>query len=282
MPAKVVAIGRRNSTYQVLQSLRANRRKRHSTRTFLVEGVLPITRALEHGWTFTALVYRDGGGPSSWARDVMRRANAPTHYALTPSLLADLSGKDDASELLAVIAMRAAGIEQIPTTPDLLVAVVDRPANPGNLGTLLRSCDAFGVHGLIISGHAADVYDPTTISASRGAVFGVPIVHVDSPARVGEWVGHVRATIGDCQIVGADERGGVDVTACDLTRATVLVFGNETRGLSHAYQQLCDSAARIPMVGAATSLNVSVAASIVFFEAQRQRRASPPSSHRLA
>ena len=274
----VVPIGRRNSTYQVLQSLRANRQKRHSTRTFLVEGVLPINRALEQGWTFTALVYRDGAAPSSWANDVMRRAHAATHYALAPSLLAELSGKDEPSELLAVIAMPATSLERIPVPPDLFVAVVDRPANPGNLGTLLRSCDAFGVHGLIISGHAADVYDPTTISASRGAVFSVPIARVDSHGQVAEWIHHVRATIGDCHIIGADERGNVDVTECDLTRPTVAVFGNETRGLSHAYQQLCDRAARIPMIGAATSLNVSVAASIVFFEALRQRRARTSSS----
>jgi tRNA G18 (ribose-2'-O)-methylase SpoU len=281
MPAKVVAIGRRNSTYQVLQSLRANRQKRHSTRTFLVEGVLPITRARQHGWTFTALVYRHDGTPSSWARDVMERADAPTHYALAPSLLAELSGKDEPSELLAVISMPATGLERIPVSPDLFVAVVDRPSNPGNLGTLVRSCDALGVHGLIISGHAADIYDQTTISASRGAVFGVPIARVDSPGQVAAWVHHVRATIGKCHTIGADERAGVEVTDCDLTHPTVVVFGNETRGLSHAYQQLCDRAARIPMVGAATSLNVSVAASIVFFEALRQRRARPSSSQRL-
>ena len=273
MPTRVVPIGRRNSTYQILQSLRANRQKRHSTHTFLVEGVLPITRALERGWTFAALIYRDGFSPSSWAGNVMTRAAAATHYALAPTLLEELSGKDESSELIALVSMPDSGLDRIPIAPDLLVAVADRPANPGNLGTLLRSCDALGVHGLIVSGHAADVYDPATITASRGAVFSVPIARVESPAQIVGWRDRVHAAIGECRIVGADERGGVDVTACDLTRATVLVFGNEARGLSQAYRDVCEATVRIPMVGAATSLNVSVAASIVFFEALRQRRA---------
>jgi TrmH family RNA methyltransferase len=273
MPARVVSVGRRNSTYQVLQSLRSNRQKRHSTRTFLVEGVLPITRAIDNGWTFAGLVCADGASLSSWARDVRARANAPTHYALAPALFAELSGKDEPSELLGLVAMADTAIERIPIRPDLFVAVADRPANPGNLGTLIRSCDALGIHGLIVSGHAADVYDPTTISASRGAVFAVPIARIESHTQLADWLARVRATIGACQVAGAEERGSVDITAFDLTRPTIVVFGNETRGLSHAYQQLCEAAVRIPMVGAATSLNVSIAASIVFFEALRQRRA---------
>jgi TrmH family RNA methyltransferase len=274
MPAKVVPVGRRNSTFQVLQSLRSNRQKRHSTRTFLVEGVLPLTRAIAHGWTFAALVYPQGASLSSWARDVRTRANAPTHYALAPALFEELSGKDEPSELLGLVSMADSAIARIPIRADLFVAIADRPANPGNLGTLIRSCEALGVHGLIISGHAADVYDPATISASRGAVFGVPIARIESHTQAADWLARVRATIGECQIAGAEEGGGIEITAFDLTRPTIMVFGNEARGLSHAYQQLCEAAVRIPMVGAATSLNVSVAASIVFFEALRQRRAA--------
>lgn len=272
MSARVVTIGRRNSTFQVLESLRSNRQKRHSTRTFLVEGVVPITRAIDQGWPVAAFAYADPGSLSSWARDTLMRAGAPLHYLLAPELLADLSGKDDSSEILALLSMPDDGLERIPVRSDLFVAIVDRPASPGNLGTLIRSCDALGVHGLVVSGHAADPYDPAAITASRGAIFSVPVARVDSHAAVADWLARVRSSIGRCPLVGADETANADIVGYDFTGPTAVVFGNEARGLSRAYVQLCEARIRIPMVGSATSLNLGVAASIVFYEAMRQRR----------
>jgi 23S rRNA (uridine2479-2'-O)-methyltransferase len=157
--------------------------------------------------------------------------------------------------------------------PDLLAAVIDRPANPGNLGTLIRSCDAFGVNGLFVSGHAVDVYDSATITASRGSLFAMPVVRVGSPAEVAAWLSAVRTRLPECRAVAADEGADQDLFSHDFTAPTVAVFGNEGQGLSRAYRELCDAHVRIPMSGSATSLNVGVAASIVLYEARRQRQA---------
>ena len=272
MEVAALRITRRNSTYQVLHSLTANRQKRSATRTFLVEGVIPINRALAHGWTFAALIHELGGTLSPWARDVLVRAGAPVVYELSPELLAEISGKDQPSELIAVLQMPPDDLARIPLAADLLVAVVDRPASPGNLGTLIRSGDAFGVHGVIVSGHAVDVYDPTTLTASRGSLFGVPVVRVESQTQVATWLTTVRSALGSCLVVGADETAAIDVDKSDFTAPVVTIFGNETHGLSRAYREMCDAHVKIPMSGAATSLNVSIAASVVFYEARRQRR----------
>ena len=88
------------------------------------------------------------------------------------------------------------------------------------------------------------------------------------------WVADARQTIGDCVIVGADEKGSADLAAHDFGTATVVLLGNEARGLGQAYHEMCDTLVRIPMSGSASSLNVSVAASIVLYEAVRQRRAA--------
>jgi TrmH family RNA methyltransferase len=280
MSARPVHIGRRNATYQVLHSLKTNRQKRASTRTFLVEGVVPINRALARRWPFAAVVSGPVSGLSGWARDAIARAAPPIVYELSPDLMAELSGKDDASELIGVLQMPADDLSRIPIAPDLLVAVADRPASPGNLGTLIRSCDAFGVHGLIVSGHAADLYDPTTVSASRGSLFAVSVVRVGSPAQVSAWVARVRQALGACTVACADETATIalDDDDLDLTQPTVAIFGNEAHGLSRAYVQMCDARLAIPMTGAATSLNVGVAASVVFYEALRQRRRAQRSS----
>jgi len=274
---RTLLVSTRNSGYQVLESLRTNRQKRHRSRTFLVEGVLPISRALAHGWTFEAVAYSRPDGLSSWARDVIALAQPPVQYALAPDLLHALSGKADPSELVAVVRMPADDVDRIHVRPDLLAVVMDAPSSPGNLGTVVRSCDALGGHGVVVTGHAADPYDPAAVTASRGSLFAVPVVRLDSPAAVKRWVEHVRRTLGRCAVVGADEAGEVDLVAHDFGPPTVIVLGNEQRGLGRAYRDMCDALVRIPMSGTATSLNVSVAASIVLYEAGRQRRAlSPP------
>jgi 23S rRNA (uridine2479-2'-O)-methyltransferase len=274
MSPRTLLVSTRNSAYQVLESLRSNRQKRHRTRTFLLEGVQPITRALEQGWLFDAVICAQQGRLSAWAADVVARCNAPTRYELTRDLLEELSGKSGGSELLAVVRMAADHPARIPVCDDLLAVVIDSPANPGNLGTLVRSCDALGAHGVIVTGHATDVYDPATITASRGSLFAVPVVRLESPAAVAHWVAGVRQTVGRCVLVGADEKGRSELPAHDFTAPTVLVLGNEARGLGRVYQHMCDALVRIPMSGSASSLNVSVAASIVLYEAGRQRRAA--------
>jgi TrmH family RNA methyltransferase len=266
-----VRITRRNSAFQVLQSLASNRQKRHQTRTFLVEGVRPITIALERAWRFGALIYADGRKLSSWARDVIARSPAATRYELSEDLIAELSRKEDTSEILAVLEMPEDSLDRIPVTPNLLTIVADRPASPGNLGSLIRSCDAFGAHGLIVSGHAADIYDPATITASRGSLFAIPVVRTASPAAVAEWIAESHTTVPALRVVCADERGASDAFDTDFSGPTVIVLGNEAQGLSRAYLELCDAAVRIPIIGAASSLNVGIAGSILLYEAARQR-----------
>jgi tRNA G18 (ribose-2'-O)-methylase SpoU len=271
---RTLLVSTRNSAYQVLESLRANRQKRHRSRVFLVEGVLPITRALAHGWTFEAVAYSQPDRLSSWARDVIARAQPPVQYALAPDLLHALSGKAEPSELVVVVRMPDDDVVRIRVRPDLLAVVMDAPSSPGNLGTLVRSCDALGAHGVVVTGHAADPYDPGAVTASRGSLFAVPVVRLDSPAAVKGWVGNVRRTLGRCVVVGTDEAGDVDLVAHDFGPPTIIVLGNEQRGLGRAFREMCDALVRIPMSGTASSLNVSVAASIVLYEAGRQRRSA--------
>jgi tRNA G18 (ribose-2'-O)-methylase SpoU len=267
-----LAITTENATFQVLESLVANRTKRHRAGTLLVEGVLPLSRALDHGWTFDATIQSRGAVLSDWARDFVERA-APAHvYEMAPGLMARLTGRADGSELLAVVRMADASLERIRVTDALLVVVVDRPGNPGNLGTIVRSADALGASGVIVTGHAADIYEPATVTASRGSLFAIPVVTCESHSAVLDWLEAARARLGRCQLVGADEGAGTPLDAHDFECPTLLVLGNETHGLSRAWREACDALVSIPMSGRASSLNVAVAASIALYEVARQRR----------
>ncbi len=266
-------VSTRNATFQQWQALLENRTKRHRAGRLLVQGVRPIDEAVAAGWTVLDWLVADRDGPSPWVgRRLADAPRAQVHH-VAPELMAELGEKDDAvPELLAVVAMPADDLSRIAVGPDFLGVLLDRPANPGNVGTVLRSLDAFGGHGLITSGHATDAYDPRTVRASTGSVFRVPVVRSDSPGDVLDWVAAVRAAGTPLQLVGTDETGDRDVDATDLTGPVLVLTGNETSGLSRAWRDACDQLVRIPMSGHASSLNAASATTVVLYEAARQRR----------
>jgi 23S rRNA (uridine2479-2'-O)-methyltransferase len=269
---RVVRVRSETNDVQYADTLRRRRDKRLRQRELFVEGVRPINLALRHGWPVRAFLYSRDGRLSGWAEDVLAASSAEVHYELPRALLARLSGKTDASELIALVGMPEDDLGRIPMPDDALVVVFDRPASPGNLGSIIRSCDALGAHGLIVTGHAVDLYDPETISASTGSLFAVPCVRLASAAALRPWMAAARERLGRLRVVGSDEKGAVALDSHDLRGPTMLVVGNETWGMSAAYRELCDVVVRIPIGGAASSLNVASAAAILLWEAARQRR----------
>ncbi len=261
-----------NNDFQYADTLRRNRVRRQRARAFLVEGVRSINGAFAYGWHVVALLYARDRSLSDWARELLARAEVDFHWELPLTLLAKLSGKEETSELLAIVAMPDDRLARIPLRPELRVVVVDRPASPGNLGTIIRSCDALGVDGLIISGHAVDPYDPETISATTGSLFALPIVRIGGSNDLAPWLADVRATLGGLRIIGTSAQADLDVADADLCAPVLLLIGNETRGLSAAYKELCDTLVTIPIVGSASSLNVATATAILLYEIDRQRR----------
>ena len=260
----------RNARFQQWEALLGNRTKRQRTGEFLVHGVRPITLAVEHGWPLTALLYPAGRRLSKWATELLD--TVPTTRAeMAPGLLAELGEKDEdnAPELIAVAALPPDDLDRIPVPEDFLGVVFDRPTSPGNIGTVIRSADAFGANGVIIAGHAADVYDPRAVRASTGSLFALPAVRADSAANALEWIRAQPVTV---RIIGTDEHGTAVVDRHDLTGPTLLVIGNETAGMSNAWRAACDDVLSIPIGGAASSLNAANAASIVLYEVARQRR----------
>ena len=261
-----------NTAFQRIDVLRRNRNKRHRYGEFVVEGVRAINGALAGGWTIRSFAYPRDRQLSRWATDILDASTADSHLAVAPALFDQISEKEESSELLAVVATRPDSLDRIPQRAGMLVVVVDRPGSPGNLGTLIRSCDAFGADGVIISGHGVDLYDPVTIRASVGSFFAVPSVAVPSHKEVGEWVSGLRQSYPGLTLVGTSARASSELRDFAWGTEVVLLVGNEATGLSHAYREMCDAVVRIPMRGTATSLNAAVATSIVLYEGDAHRR----------
>ena len=269
--AGTLRVTSRNARFQQWQSLLGNRAKRQRSGEFLVQGVRPISLAAASGWPLHALIYDAGRPLSGWAQQLLRTVNS-VQVAMAPDLLAELGEKADSQpELVAVAGLPRDDLDRIPADEGFLGVVLDRPASPGNIGSIIRSADAFGAHGVIVTGHAADVYDPRSVRASTGSLFAVPVVRCASHREVAGWLAARRARGWPVVLAGADEHGGQAVFDADFTGPTLLVVGNEGTGLSGGWRELCDRLVSIPMTGAASSLNAASAATAVLYEAARQR-----------
>ncbi|MDO5710859.1 MAG: TrmH family RNA methyltransferase [Micrococcales bacterium] len=273
--SRIRRIERRNADFQQWESLLRNRTKRHRAGAFIVQGVRPITLAVAAGWPMRALIRPVGTRPSAWAAGVWQRcaSQGAELVELAPDLLAELSDREsdgDHTELVAVLAMPQDDLRRL-QGPSSLIVVFDRPSQPGNIGTLQRSIDAFAGTGLVVTGHAADPYDPKAIRASTGSCFSVPTVRCSSSEEVLAWVERQRARGVPLGLWGTDEGGESDLEAVPLDAPIVLVVGNETRGMAAAWRQACDGVISLPMAGTASSLNAAVAGSIVLHAAMRRR-----------
>ena len=111
------------------------------------------------------------GKRSDWANNIIETLDVHTHHPLEEKLIKKLSQKEKPSEILALVSMQEDDPTRIPVTADSLVVVIDRPASRGNLGSLIRSAEAFGAAGVIMTGHAVDLYHPEVIRASVGSFF---------------------------------------------------------------------------------------------------------------
>ena len=256
----------RDARFQQWQALLTNRSKRHRAGVFLVHGVRPITLAVEHGRSVVTWLVRDTPTLSAWARGMLAGSDAE-RVVLADDLMAELAEKNDQlPELLAVVTRHDHTLADLAPAADPLLVGFDRPASPGNLGTLIRSADAFGAAAVAVTGHAADPTDPRTVRASTGSLFALPVIALPGPDELRGW-----ADTHGARLVGADESAGTDLHQADLTGPLVLAVGNETSGLSVAWRQACDQLVAIPIGGAASSLNAATAGGLLLYEAARQR-----------
>lgn len=269
------AVSTRNATFQYWETLLSNRTKRNRAGEMIVQGVRPINLVLASDLEVRAVLISHVNARSDWASDTIAAAESAraASWLVAPELMAELGEKEEnPPELLLIVAIPADDLSRIPVPADSLYVALDRPASPGNIGSIVRSVDALGGHGVIVTGHAADPYDPRAMRASTGSAIMTPTVRLPSIRPALEWVTQLRADGVDIQIVGTDEDGTHDVWDVDLTKPTLLVTGNEHSGMSTAWREACDVLTRIPMSGHASSLNAANATAAILYEATRQRR----------
>lgn len=255
-----------SADYIALVRALRTREERARTGWYVIEGTRFVIAASDAGASFVALVVCEKLLGSQVAQIIVRRqrrAGVPV-LKVNPEQMAQLSRLDEESArgVIAIVQQRWRALDRL--RPHDLWLAVEHVRSPGNLGTLMRTCLATRARGVIVLGEA-DVYDPTCVRATMGALEGLELARM-APAAL---IALVRASGG--RLVGATPDGALDFRRAPYEGPTVIVVGSERKGLSAAIRNACDVTVRIPMVGRIDSLNLAVAGSLILYEAFGRR-----------
>ncbi len=246
--------------------LLADRKHRRREGAFVIDGIQPVWRAIEAGWEIETLVVApDLLSGSDAMRMVAEQEAAGTRVTrVSGELFGRLSERDGPRGLAAIVRSRAGRLEDLRVTSDSVFAVLHEVGNPGNLGTIIRTADATGCAGVILVGDTSDPYAPAAVKASMGSLFAIDVVHVRDLDRLFAWAR-------DRGVRTIATSGGADHDHWDVSYPgpVAVLFGSEGPGLPPGALKRCDETVRIPMVGTAESLNLSVAAAIMLYEVRR-------------
>ena len=246
-----------------------SRRERDRAGLTLIDGVRETLRALQGGAVLREAFIESELLVEPEAKALLERLgeeSVPVHE-LGRDAFARLAYGDRLDGVVAVAETPLRTLADLHLPPEPLIGVIEGVEKPGNLGAVLRTADGAGVNAVIVAESATDLFNPNIIRASLGTVFAVPVC-VASSGDVLAWLQERGIAI-----IAARVDGSVDYAAADYRGAVAIALGSEARGLSDAWAALARASVHIPMHGVADSLNVSVTAAVLFYEALRQRRA---------
>lgn len=259
---KLNTISSRNNTYQHLEVIKRNRSKRTKFGEIAVEGVLPINLCVASHIFVKQIFFADYEKLSQWARGLIAEQRQAELFSLTPDLMAEISDKDTESEIVILVKQPEYNLDRIALNR---IVILDRPSNPGNFGAIVRTCNAFNIDAIFISGHGIDPYDARSITASRGTIFTLPVIKLNSNSELETILAH-RKRHSNFVVYGSSAKTGVDLRAAKKSDHFALIVGNETTGMTPYLRSVSDIILRIPIIGEVTSLNVACATSILVYE----------------
>lgn len=257
-----------NGKIKELVKLKKSSKERSNREVFLVEGP-KMFREIPRGLCLEVYM-----SESFLRTDEGRAAKERTlEYGAAPEVVSDpvfqyLSDTKTPQGILAVVKQLRYEMEDLLggvwQTP--LVIILENLQDPGNLGTILRTAEAAGATGILLSRGCADLYNPKVTRSTMGSIFRVPFVYSD---HLGDAIVSLKER--GVRVLAAHLQGSVNLYAETCTAPTAFLIGNESRGLTDETAAMADQAVRIPMSGSVESLNAAVAAAVLLFEARRQR-----------
>jgi len=247
--------------------LQEKARERRKTNLFVIEGLREISLALKGGYLLETILFCSEIISEEEIFTLKESANSETEFIeITPEIYQKLAYRSSTEGIIATSYSKILSLANLPpTTHNPLILVAEAPEKPGNIGALLRTADAAKVDAVIIANPKTDLYNPNIIRSSVGCLFTNKVA-VGSTSEI---ISFLKKN--NINIYCAALQASVHYDTIDFKNATAIVVGTEATGLSDEWLQNSSQNIIIPMQGEIDSMNVSVAAGILIFEAKRQR-----------
>lgn len=263
MPQKVIS-SIQNSYIKHLLLLKEKSRDRKKTGLFLIEGQRELSLALNGNYTIDTLLYYPELISEAKLNTIASKCK--TIIEISKDVFQKLAHRNSTEGLIAVAHMKSHQIEDLCLNQkNPLILIAEAPEKPGNIGALLRTADAANIDAVIIANPKTDLYNPNIIRSSVGCVFTTQIA-MGSTSDIITFLNK-----NDINIYCAALQTSTDYYTQDFTKPTAIVVGTEDDGLTKEWLEASTQNIIIPMQGEIDSMNVSVAAGILIFEAKRQR-----------
>lgn len=244
-----------------LTALRKKARERREEQAFILEGERLFTDAPRE-------MIREIYMTEEFLHDKLGGRAPRGCTILTPEIMRKVSDTETPQGVLCVAKMPSYNREQLLGSAEPLLLILENIQDPGNLGTMMRTAEAAGATGVIMSRETADLFNPKTVRATMSAIFRVPFMYTDDLC---EEIGRLRRDHG-VRTLAAHLRASRPYDEADCTGPCAFLIGNEGNGLTDEAAEAADARIHIPMQGSIESLNAAMAAGILMFEAARQRR----------
>jgi TrmH family RNA methyltransferase len=251
-----------NELIKKAQALREARDRREAGMT-IIDGAREIKRAFEAGIILDKVFYVKGQQEALLKQLSAKRIEL---VEVSESVCAKLAYGERHEGIIALAKTPPLSLKDLKLSSQPLVVVLESLEKPGNLGAILRTCDAVGVEAVFVCNPRTDVYNPNVIRSSTGVVFKIPVVCTTSE-EIFSYLKSKKIKICACSPVGQKL-----YTQANFKGAWAIVLGSEDKGLSGFWPLTTEMTVKIPMKGMADSLNVSISAAIILYEALRQRQ----------
>lgn len=243
-------------------------RIRRQQNLFIIEGAREIARAKESGFRFESC-YFCPEILTSESKEVLNNLGKEVRlYEVSQPVYSKIAYRENVDGMLVTAFMQNLILDNLQLKENPLILILETIEKPGNLGAILRTADAAGLDAVLICDPQTDIYNPNVIRSSLGCLFSNQVVICES-LEVIEFLKKRRI-----RIYAAALQNSVNYQYEDYTRGTAFVMGSEADGLTEIWRKEADRIIQIPMAGIADSLNVSVSAAVLVFEAVRQRTVS--------
>ena len=244
-------------------------KERRAQKLFVVEGIREVTACIRNGYTIRSIFFNNQiVTPEQIASFFPTGSPIPQLFSLTPNAYSKIAYRENTEGLVAVVEEKRLALQDVKfgrQWKQPLVLVVESVEKPGNLGALLRTADACGIDAVLVCDPLTDLYNPNLIRSSLGGIFSNQVVACSNEEAL-EWLKNNNINIFTAQLQDSEWYYNTNMAA-----PTAIVMGTESTGLTDFWREASNAKIKIPMLGELDSLNVSVSAAVLCYEAVRQR-----------